>query len=61
MGIIEQVRQMKIEAAKEEGLIKGRTEVASSLIAETKFSDKKIAAIVRLSEASVKKLRKKAN
>ena len=56
MGIIEQVKQMKIEAAKEEA----RIEVASSLIVETKFSDKKIAAIARLSESSIKELRKKA-
>jgi hypothetical protein len=60
MGIIEQVRQMKIEAAKEEAVAEKDTEVVRNLISKTDLSDKEIAAIVSVSEAFVKRLRKKA-
>jgi predicted transposase/invertase (TIGR01784 family) len=64
MGIIEQVKQMKIAEAKEEGRKEGLKEVRTkmtavvrNLIAETNFSDKKIADIAGVSEAFVKRVR----
>ncbi|HEY8968374.1 MAG TPA: hypothetical protein VIM64_04765, partial [Puia sp.] len=67
MGIIEQVKQMRIAEAKEEGRKEGlkearakmATTVVRNLIAETSFSDRKIADIAGVSEAFVKRVRQR--
>jgi hypothetical protein len=66
MGIIEQVKQMRIAEAKEEGRKEGLKEVRAkmaavvrNLIAETSFSDRKIADIAGVSEAFVKRVRQR--
>ena len=62
MGIIEQVKQMKLAEAKAEGLKEGLTQketaVVKNLLAETSFSDRKIADIAGVSEAFVKQIRR---
>jgi len=62
MGIIEQVKQMRIAEAKEEGRKEARAKMATAvvrnLIAETNFSDRKIADIAGVSEAFVKRIRR---
>ncbi|MBN9382839.1 MAG: hypothetical protein J0H74_18885 [Chitinophagaceae bacterium] len=58
MGIIEQVKQMRIAEAKEEARTEKEAAVVKNLIAETNFSDKKIADIVGVTEAFVKRIRR---
>lgn len=62
MGILEQIRQMHIDAAREEGVKEGRMEqsakVAQALIEMSTFSDKEIAGISGVTETFVRKLRK---
>jgi hypothetical protein len=65
MGIIEQVKQMKLAEAEEKGWREGRkealtkkaTEVVRNLIAETNFSISKIADIAGVSEAFVNRIK----
>jgi hypothetical protein len=63
MDIFEQVKQMKIEEARQEGVQegeKGAKEVfVRSLLAETEFSDEKIASLTRVSVRLVASIRKK--
>lgn len=64
MGIIEQVRQMKLEEAREEArkeaLTQKAAEVVRNLIMATNFPDSKIADIAGVSEAFVRKIQKAA-
>jgi len=65
MGIIEQVKQMKLEAAREEGRkeVKKETEerknrvFVTNLLSSTSFSVKKIASLTGVSEAYVNKVK----
>lgn len=70
MDVIEQVKQMKIEEAKNEGFRKGlrmgqnlirakKITFVRNLLKETNFFDKKIAALADVSEAFVKQLKGK--
>jgi predicted transposase YdaD len=63
MGIIEQVKQMKLAEAKEEGRKEGLTQketaVVKNLLVETSFSDRKIADIAGVSESFVKQVRQR--
>lgn len=58
MGIIEQVKQMKLEEAREEGRTEKEISVVRNLLDETTFPDKKIADIAGVSEAFVKEVRR---
>jgi len=62
MGIIEQVRQMKIEEAEErarkKAMAQKATEVVRNLITVTNFSISKIANIAGVSEAFVKRIQR---
>lgn len=58
MGIIEQVKQMKIDAAKEEARTEKEAFFVKNLLNATDFSDKKISDIAGVTEAFVRRLRK---
>lgn len=61
MSVVEQIKQMKIEAAAKKAERKARTEtkmtIVKNLLRETSFSDKKIAFIAGVTEAFVRKIR----
>jgi len=61
MGILEQVKQMKLEAAKEEGREQGREErsrlFVENLLSSTGFSAKKIADLAGVSVPFVNKVK----
>jgi len=58
MGIIEQVKQMKIDAAKDEARLEKDTFFVKNLLSLTDFSDKEIASLAGVTENFVKKFRK---
>ncbi|TDX02343.1 RpnC/YadD family protein [Dinghuibacter silviterrae] len=58
MDIIEQVKQMRIDKAKEEARTEKETEVVRNLIVATHFTDSKIADLAGVSEAFVRKMRR---
>ncbi len=57
MGIIEQVRQMKIEEAEEEGRTEQRLLFIKNLLSKTSLSPEKIATLVGVTVASVIKVK----
>ena len=59
MGIHELVGQLKIEEAKDEGRAEKEIAVVNNLIKATRFSDRKIADIAGVSEAFVRRARRK--
>jgi hypothetical protein len=59
MDIFEQVAQMKIEEARQEGENGAKETIARDLLAETEFSDEKIASLTRISVKRVTAIRKK--
>ena len=60
MGIIEQVKEMRLEEAREAGRIEEKKEVVKRLIQATQFTPKKIATIAGVSLAFVAKVKKAA-
>ena len=59
MDIFEQVAQMKIEEARQEGETAAKEKFVCDLLAETEFSDEKIASLTRISVRRVASIRKK--
>ena len=58
MGIIEQVKEMRLEEAREAGRIEEKKEVVKRLIQATQFTPKKIATIAGVSLAFVEKVKR---
>jgi hypothetical protein len=57
MGIIEQVKQMKLDKAKEEGRTEKEISVVQKLLVSTDFSDVRIADLAGVSVTFVKEVR----
>ena len=59
MDIFEQIKQMKIEEAREEGKKEAKETIVRDLLAGTRFSDEKIASLTRIPVRRVASMRKK--
>ena len=59
MDIFEQIKQMKIEEAREEGKKEAKEAFVRDLMAGTRFSDEKIASLTRIPVRRVASMRKK--
>lgn len=65
MGVIEQVREMRYQEARElglqEGLEEARREIVKNLLDQTEFSDDKIASLANVPLSFIEKVKQASN